>query len=133
MTRWMLLAALKRLVLVMLALVFVSGPAYAGEVTAKISKATCDDPKFGFRVENTTNTYKKFTVVLWNAYEGGKEMFLRDRVPAHGGIRGVVNPDWERRSFYMVEIFKTWEWRPWNDEWRNKNWLAGSSARLEDC
>lgn len=122
---------MKRLLAAALVLLVLAPPALAGEVTARVKKATCDVPSFRFRLENTTNTYKKFTVVLWNAYEGGKEMFLRDRVPAHGGISGVVNPDWERRSFYVVEIFRTWEWRPWNHEWRKKHWLAGSSARLE--
>jgi hypothetical protein len=115
-----------------LALVAVlAGTAQAGELTARVGKPTCEKPRFSFRVESSMNTYQKFTVVLWNAYEGGGEMFLRDRVPAHGGIRGVVNPDWERRSFYVVEVFRSWQWRPWNDEWRNRNWLAGSSARLE--
>ena len=122
---------MKRLVVLVAILLLIPTTAYAGEVTARIKPATCDVPRFRFRVENTMNTYQKFTVVLWNAYEGGKEMFLRDRVPAHGGIRGVVNPDWGRRSFYVVEIFRTWQWRPWNHDWRVRNWLAGSSARLE--
>lgn len=110
-----------------------SGTAYAGEVTARVKPATCERPRFPFRVENSTNTYRRFTVVLYNADGPGEHLFLRDRVPAHGGIRGVVNPDWERRNFYVVEVFRSWEWRPWSHAWRVKHWLAGASARLNDC
>jgi hypothetical protein len=107
-----------------------AGTAYAGEVTARVRTATCARPSFDFVVENSTNRYRKFTVVLWNAGAHGEELFLRDRVPAHGGIRGVVNPNWNDRSFWVVEVFRSWEWRPWNDAWRNDHWLAGASARL---
>ena len=122
---------MKRLLLTLAALLILSGTAYAGELTARVSTPTCDKPRFSFRLDNSMNTYQRFTVVLWRGNADGSHLFLRDRVPAHGGMRGVVNPDWTRRSFYVVEIFRTWQWRPWNHEWRVTNWLAGSSARLE--
>ena len=125
---------MRRLLLLLLAAVLLGaalpGTAYAGEVTARIRTATCERPSFPFIVENSTNTYKKFTVVLYDASGPGEHLFLRDRVPAHGGIRGVVNPNWTTRHFWVVEIFRTWQWRPWSREWRLENWLAGASARL---
>jgi hypothetical protein len=129
---WMIIAALKRLVLVMLALVAFTGTAYAGEVTARVRTATCDNDNFRFRVENSSDRYRAFTVVLWN----GKDevvLKLKDKVPAWGGVRGVVSPDWNRRNFYYVEVFRTWQWHPNNQEWRQRTWLAGASARLDDC
>ena len=103
----------------------------AGKVTARVSTPTCDKPSFRFRVENSSDRYRKFTVVLWHADGWGEHLFLRDKVPAWGGIRGVVNPDWTKRNRYVVEVFRTWEWKPWSHEWRLRTWLAGSSATLE--
>ena len=102
----------------------------AGEVTARIKTATCSRPSFPFVVENSTSRYRKFTVVLYHASGPGEHLFLRDRVPAHGGMQGTVNPNWNTRDFWVVEIFRTWEFKPWSNYWRQKTWLAGASARL---
>lgn len=112
-----------------------SAPAVAAEtgtVTAHVRTATCDRPDFRFRVENSTSRYRAFTVVLWN-HAGDVVMKLKDKAPAWGGIRGVVKPDWRWHKFYAVEVFRTWNFKPDDHEWRLRTWLGGASALLDDC